>query len=766
MKFRHDFSLVHSTDNYRLYNCDDINARIDFVENNIVRVAIYRHCDEMLPTCCINPYGEPNSAPRNRLDTDGFHFADVTVDKTDRGEYIELESGIGIDVDFHNFLLSFYQDDEVLFEDRRPLSYNLENEFGRGYYHYISREEDERIFGLGDKGGFMDKADRSFKIETNDCKGYDAETTDPLYKHIPFYICENSVGSYGIFYDTSATCYMDFGKEINSYYQPFKSFKTDDNCIVYYAFFGTKLEILRSFARLCGKQAFPPKWSFGFCASACEYTGSDNAEDKLYDFLNSVSMQDLECTGLYLSDSFASENGKCLFDWNTEKVTSPEQLVKDFNQAGIHVLPRIKPALSENHPMYDELCKNGAFVKNPDGTPFVTQLWNGLGSYIDFTNPKGYGFWKSQLRTELLDSGINGLCDDNNEFDIRDWDALAYGFGYGQIKARNIRPNLTYLMVKASYEAQLENTPDKRPYLSTRSGNIAVRRMAQTWTGDNMTSWHDLYYGHYLGLTLSMSGMFFYGHNLGGSVGDMPSKELFLRWIQHGIFEPRFAIDSRTEDGSSVMPWSYPEIGDAVRDIFSQRKQLMPYLYSSAYNSVSYDEPMNAPLFLYYEDEDIEEDCESFLVGRDLLATCVLDEGIENITAYLPEGDDWYLGSKYYKGGQNVSLHIPPTSKMPYFVRSGCVFPTDEGEYGFKSEQKLVFTVYPLKSGFFQSSFFDDDGESFEYKKGNCVRLFFSVVCEEDKVTVFYKNIAKQKLVPDIRLVDGDDRKLIVQSGK
>ena len=82
----------------------------------------------------------------------------------------------------------------------------------------------------------------------------------------------------------------------------------------------------------------------------------------------------------------------------------------------------------------------------------------------------------------------------------------------------------------------------------------------------------------------------------------------------------------------------------------------------------------------------------------------------------------------------------------------------------FNSEQKLVFTVYPLKSGFFQSSFFDDDGESFEYKKGNCVRLFFSVVCEEDKVTVFYKNIAKQKLVPDIRLVDGDDRNLIVQS--
>ena len=262
--------------------------------------------------------------------------------------------------------------------------------------------------------------------------------------------------------------------------------------------------------------------------------------------------------------------------------------------------------------MYKEIEKQGLFVKNPDGTPFVTQFWDGLGSYIDFTNPKGCDFWKKQVTEKLLDYGIDATWNDNNEFDIRDWDALANGFGFGKIKARNIRPNLTYLMVKSSYEAQRAKYPDKRPFLSTRSGNIAVRRLAQTWSGDNMTSWHDLYYGHYVGLTLSMSGMFFYGHDLGGFSGDMPSSELLLRWIQHGIFEPRFTIHSWNKDGTATMPWSYPEIENAVRDIFSQRKQLLPYLYSSAYNCVSYDEPMNAPLFLYYEDEDIEEDSASF----------------------------------------------------------------------------------------------------------------------------------------------------------
>ena len=49
MKFNHNFKLVDYTDNYRLYACDDVNARLDFVEENIVRVAIYRHGEDILP---------------------------------------------------------------------------------------------------------------------------------------------------------------------------------------------------------------------------------------------------------------------------------------------------------------------------------------------------------------------------------------------------------------------------------------------------------------------------------------------------------------------------------------------------------------------------------------------------------------------------------------------------------------------------------------------------------------------------------------------
>ena len=58
----------------------------------------------------------------------------------------------------------------------------------------------------------------------------------------------------------------------------------------------------------------------------------------------------------------------------------------------MHLIPNIKPAFLTSHPMYDDLAAKGLFVKNADGSPYVTQFWDGLGSYLDFTNPEAFAF--------------------------------------------------------------------------------------------------------------------------------------------------------------------------------------------------------------------------------------------------------------------------------------------------------------------------------------------------------------------------------------
>ena len=90
------------------------------------------------------------------------------------------------------------------------------------------------------------------------------------------------------------------------------------------------------------------------------------------------------------------------------------------------------------------------------------------------------------------------------------------------------------------------------------------------------------------------------------------------------------------------------------------------------------------------------------------------------------------------------------------------MLPTDEAEYGFKTDENLVFTVYPLKSGSFESEFFSDDGVSFDYMDNKCVHLKFKVTCEQDTVFVEYENTGEEKFEPVIRLCSADNRKLII----
>lgn len=754
MKFQHKFTPCTENEGSFTYKCGDINARLDFVNSKALRVAVYKDGCKMLPTFNINPLNELSPMGRERLSVEGFEGYSPKVKSEGEETVFTLGDGIEIRLKLDNFLLSYFINGTPLFRDRAPLAYNLEKEFGEGVYHYISRAEGEQIYGLGDKSGELNKAGRAFRIETTDCMGYSAKTTDPLYKHIPFYICENSIGSYGIFYDTSATAYMDLGKEINNYYEPYKYYRSCEDCLVYYVFFGSKAEILRNYGSLCGKQAFPPKWSFDYCASTMAYTDAPRSEEKMNEFLEAMKNSGLDCSGFYLSSGYTSiGNGRYVFNWNRDKFPSPEKFIEHFSKNGIEIIPNIKPAFLTDHPMYGELKDRGLFVKNPDGTPFVTQFWDGLGSYLDFTNPEAFSFWQSKVKEALLDFGITATWNDNNEFDIKDTEALCCGFGENA-KASLLRPALTYLMVLASHTAQLEKNPDLRPFLSTRSGGIGVRRLAQTWSGDNNTGFEDLKYCHRIGLTMSLSGLYFYGHDLGGFSGEMPSRELLLRWLQHGVFEPRMTVHSWNSDGSATMPFSYPDILESVRALFSQRKRLKPYLYCCAYNGVEKEIPLNAPPLLYYSDAELKADGNSMLVGRDILTAFVFDEGEENAEIFLPREDNWYLGDRLYNGGQWLSVKISPYSQVPFFVRQGSIIPYDENG--------LVFTVYPKAEGEFEAEFFDDDGYSFAYRSNDCVKLKFKVLCEKERVTVAYESLGNKKITPKIRLCDADSRILEV----
>ena len=672
MKYDHRFTLKTREESTFLFKESDINARLDFFKD-MVRVAIYKDGSNFFNTFSVCPDGDMPYEGRDKLSCKGLMGEKTQMTEAPDAWTFTFGSH-SLSVQKKNFLITHYEGGEVLFRDREYMAYNLEGELGRGACHYLSRQENEYIFGLGDKSGNVNKNGRCFKLGTTDSMGFDARSSDPLYKHVPFYICRNSAGSYGIYYDTYSDGEFNFGREHDNYYSPFKSFRCEEEYLVYYVFYGSVPEILKSFVRLSGGTFLPPKWTLKYCGSTMAYTDADNAGEQLEGFLALCEKYGISPGGFYLSSGYTQIGDKrYVFHWNTDKIPSPEGLSRTFREKGVEFLPNIKPCFLDDHPMYEMIAENGWFLKNGDGTPAKFPFWGGMGSYLDFTNEKAAKFWTECVKKELVDKGYYSTWNDNNEYDVPDEDVYADGFGR-PIRAKLIKPLFSYLMTRASLEA-VPNISNKTAV--SRCGIVGTSRIASTWTGDNRTSFEDFRFNHKMAMTMSLSGIYNFGQDIGGFAGPKPSKELFLRWIQYGIFTPRFVLHSWNTDGTSNMPWLYEDEVETVKRLFDLREALIPYLYRQMEISVSECTPIIYPVFLIDSDYDPESDV--FFFGRDVLACPVFDEGASSVTVTLP-GGEWCLVKELsdkgevlleYKGGDTVEVACTIRDIPVFFVRKG-----------------------------------------------------------------------------------------------
>ncbi|MBO5528580.1 MAG: alpha-glucosidase [Bacilli bacterium] len=685
MKWNHLFNLVSQGDSYRIYQCDDIEARFDFFAH-MMRAAIYKKGQYLFPTYSVCP-GE-SKMPRHGRDRLSIEGLEPSLQK----DTIQIDD-IRIEINPQNLRVFCFKGGKLLYSDRDGLAYNLQGELGSGSHHYLFREPGEHIYGLGDKTGDINKAGRNFKMETFDTMGFDANSSDPLYKQVPFYMCKNSVGCYGIFYDTYSNGEIDFGREHNNYYIYYKHAHFEEEALVYYVIFGELDEILHRFMHLTGKAALPPKWSFSYCGSTMAYTDAPDTEQQLRNFLDLTQKYDIDCGGFYLSSGYTQiGDNRYVFHWNKDKIPDPKKLSQDFLAQGIHFLPNVKPAFLTDHPFYESLAKKGWFLHYPDGTPATFPFWGGAASYLDFTNDEAFEFWTDCIKKNLVDFGYDSIWNDNNEFDVHDEEILADGWGH-PLPAKRIRPLFPLLMSMASREAIASPS---RVMAVSRSGCAGMERVVQTWTGDNRTSFEDFRGNHKMAMTMALSGFRFFGQDIGGFAGPRPDKELFLRWIQYGIFTPRFTLHSWNDDRSSNMPWLYPDMMDEVKALFHLREALLPYIYSEANRSIEEYQPLIKPVFL--SEPDYDEESDSFYFGDSILSCPVFDQGKEEIDIRLPRGK-WYRNGRFYEG--DVRVPAPIHGLPVYFIKDGSVIPMDE--------DGITFHIYASEEGIIHFPYYESE---------------------------------------------------------
>ena len=669
---------------------------------------------------------------RDRFDLSGFSLPALTLAVD--ADTLRLETAaIRLTVTLAGLFCAWaIRDGEVWCEvarDRPTQAYNF-GYWDEKVYHHLARAPGERYFGLGERSGDMDRAGRRLRLCNIDAMGYDARTSDPLYKHFPVYITvgpttaahpreggdpgppsraagdpldprlrgderNGAPPAFALLYDTLSDATFDFGQELDNYHGPFRSMVADHGDLDYYLIAGPQLEaVVKRLTWLTGRPAATPAWGLGYSGSSMAYTDAPDAQAQMAGFLADCETHDILCDSFHLSSGYTSIGARRhVFHWNLDKFPDPAGFVQSYADRGVRLCANIKPCLLADNPRFAQAHALGILLCEADGAPAWVQFWDGPGCYIDFTAPGAAAWWKARVRESLLDLGVAATWNDNNEYEVWSPKAIAAGFGAPR-PARELKPLQTLLMLRASREAQLEHAPDETPFLVSRSGGMGMQRYVQTWSGDNFTSWDSLKYNIRMGLGLALSGVSNLGHDIGGFSGPAPDAELLVRWVQLGVFLPRFSIHSWNDDGTVNAPWMHPQATATIRALIKLRYRLIPYLAALLQRYRDSYAPVLRPTFLDFpHDPACWRECDDFMLGPDLLVAPVVAPGVTEREVYLPAGTRWcdFWTDTVFDGGQAVTLPAP-WARPVALVRAGVAIPLNDAAQSFaaRSQQRVA----------------------------------------------------------------------------
>ncbi|MGD0158486.1 MAG: TIM-barrel domain-containing protein [Terracidiphilus sp.] len=631
----------------------------------------------------------------------------------------------------------------------RPIEYH-----GAAFRVYMKSPEDEHYFGLGDKPGPLDRRNEAFADWNTDYFGWQ-ESTDPIYKSIPFFIAFRQGVSAGIFLDNTWRSSFDFNKEYRDGY----SFGSEGGPLDVYILYGPEpKKVVENWAWLTGTSPLPPLWSLGYQQSRYSYY----PEAEVMRIAATLRSDRIPADVIWLDIDYQFKNRP--FTVDTERFPHFENMIETLRAehfrtvliTDLHIADQ--PNIGYNP--YDEGIAGDHFVKNPDGSTYVGNVWPGKAVFPDFTQDVSRNWWGT-LYADFVAKGVAGFWNDMNEpsvFDVPSKtmpDDVRHRIqepGFGTRVATHLEVHNIFGMQnsRGTFEGLLKLRPNTRPFVMTRATYAGGQRYAVTWTGDNSSMWNHLRQTIPQLLNLGLSGFSMSGADVGGFAGS-PQPELLTRWLEVASFQP-IDRDHTTKGSNPQEPWEdgTPEDLSLRRSSIEERYRLMPYIYTTAEEMSRTGLPLMRPLFLEFPDDAFDAqpldltDTGSFLLGPDLLiAQSPFPDELDDYSVALPSVG-WYdywtgalvAGSTGKRANDEtqvadaeILLHNT-VSTLPVFVRAGAIVPeqplvqsTDE-----KPQGPLTLRVYPPREPGDKctGSLYLDDGVSYDFRKGDFLRMGFT----------------------------------------
>lgn len=598
------------------------------------------------------------------------------------------------------------------------------------YYEVVkSLAHDEEFYGLGDKTGYLNKRHYAYDNWNTDNPDPQVESFTRLYKSIPILLGLKNGHPYGIFFDNTYRNHIDLGKESNNYYY----YSAVNGNIDYYVIGGASLkEVITNYTYLTGRVPLPQKWALGYQQSRWGYSVSQKQVEKIAENLRKY---DLPCDVLHLDIDYM--DGYRVFTWRKDSYEDPADFIKKMHKLGFRIITIIDPGVKKDdagYKIYQEGLEKGYFVKAPDGTVYVNEVWPGDAVFPDFGREEVRQWWAKNCKY-LVDLGVAGIWDDMNE------PASFKGEIPGDTVFHNEDEATTHdkmhnvyghNMAKATYEG-LKKYSGKRPFVITRAAYAGTQKFSTVWTGDNQSLWPHVQMMIPQLCNLGLSGFSFAGTDIGGFGADT-TPELLTRWIEGALFSPLYrnhaALGTRSQE-----PWVFGEPTLSIyRKYLKLRYRFIPYLYDEFYRETQTGLPVMRPLVLNYEnDPHVYNLNDEYMVGEDILTAPVVQQGQTKRAVYLPKGEwiDFWNGVEY--SGGNTILVDAPIDKLPLFIKKDTILPwgKEVDHISDEPDKDMTFRVFG-NGGKYRH--YQDNGVDFEYQKGEY--NLYDIEVDHDQVTV------------------------------
>ena len=475
--------------------------------------------------------------------------------------------------------------------------------------------------------------------------------------------------------------------------------------------------IIGEYARLTGHAELPALWTLGYMQSHRTLGGPE----EVLRVARTFREKQLPCDALiYLGTEFTpsgwnTRNGE--FTWKQENFPDPPKMIRDLHDMNYKVVLHIVIEGRRMDGTVSDSCTPDKAVPSGRDTSDRWPEDRNAACYWPYHKP-------------LFDIGVDGFWPDQ---------------GDGLDAASRLR------RIRMYWEGSQMYRPGARPFALHRNGYAGMQRYgAFLWSGDVYSTWETLKTHVPVAVNTGLSGIPYWGTDIGGFVPTPEyTGELHVRWFQFGTFCPSFRAHGRT--WHLRLPWGWntgslgheelrgytggaghpdpgelrnPRVEPIVRKYLELRYRLLPYTYTAARQCCDTGLPMIRALWLHYPDDAAAVTRgDQFLWGRDILVSPVVEKGATSRRLYLPRGrwfDFWT--EERLEGGREIDRAVD-LETVPLHVRAGAVIPFGPvKEYvDQRVDEPLSLVVYPGAD--LTSILYEDDGRSFEYKKGAFTRV-------------------------------------------